>query len=217
MAAIYRPAATPDQVGGDWYDALMLPDGACALVIGDVVGHDLQAAATMAQTRNMLRALLYDRRTPPSAVLTQLDLTLHAITDNPVTTACLVRIEPAETGWTLHWSTAGHPPPLLIGPDNSAQYLHAEPGVPLGVDTGVPRPDHVRVLPGGATVVLFTDGLFEHPEHPIDVGLDAVAEIAAAHSHLPLNDLCQTLADHQFSDGRDDLAILALRTPLGPA
>ncbi|PBC69929.1 GAF domain-containing protein [Streptomyces sp. TLI_235] len=63
-AAVYRPAAVPDHIGGDWYDALMLPDGICALVIGDVGGHDLKAAAAMAQTRNMLRALLYDPRRP---------------------------------------------------------------------------------------------------------------------------------------------------------
>ncbi|MFC5639965.1 GAF domain-containing SpoIIE family protein phosphatase [Kitasatospora cinereorecta] len=215
-AAVYRPAAAPDHVGGDWYDALMLPDGACALVIGDVVGHDLKAAATMAQTRNMLRALLYDRRTPPSAILTQLDRTLDAITDNPITTACLVRIEPAENGWTVHWSTAGHPPPLVIGPDGTAHYLHADPGLPLGVDTDMPRPDHKHPLPGDATLVLFTDGLVEHPDHPIDAGLTALARIAAAHARLPLDDLCRTLADAQPGDGRDDLAVLALRTPSQP-
>ncbi|MCX4757216.1 PP2C family protein-serine/threonine phosphatase [Kitasatospora purpeofusca] len=212
-AAVYRPAATPDHVGGDWYDALMLPDDACALVIGDVGGHDLQAAATMAQTRNMLRALLYDRRTPPSAVLTQLDRTLDAITDNPITTACLVRIEPAGDGWTLHWSTAGHPPPLLLSPDGTHRYLHADPGLPLGVDTDLPRPDHKHPLPGDARLILFTDGLVEHPHRPLDAGLAELARIAAAHADLPLDDLCRTLADARVGDGRDDLAVLALRTP----
>jgi serine phosphatase RsbU (regulator of sigma subunit) len=213
VAAIYRPAATPDHVGGDWYDALMLPDGACALVIGDVAGHDLKSAATMAQTRNMLRALLYDRRTPPSGVLTQLDRTLQAITDNPITTTCLARIEPAEDGWTIHWSNAGHPPPLLIAPDGTARYLHADPGLPLGVDPDVPRPDHKLALPGNATLVLFTDGLIEHPHRPLDTGLTTLAQVAAAHADLPLEDLCRTLADARIGDGRDDLAVLALRTP----
>ncbi|WP_371494677.1 SpoIIE family protein phosphatase [Kitasatospora sp. NBC_00374] len=215
-AAVYRPAATPDHVGGDWYDALMLPDGACALVIGDVGGHDLQAAATMAQTRNMLRALLYDRRTPPSAVLTQLDRTLDAITDNPITTACLVRIEPATTGWTLHWSNAGHPPPLLLSADGTARYLHADPGLPLGVDTDVPRPDHKHPIPGDATLVLFTDGLVEHPGRPLDAGLTELARVATAHAGLHLDDLCRILADAHIGDGRDDLAVLALRTPPHP-
>jgi serine phosphatase RsbU (regulator of sigma subunit) len=97
--------------------------------LGDVVGHDLTAAAAMSQTRSMLRALLYDRGTPASGVLAQLDHTLHAITENPVTTACLARIESAEPGWDLCWSTAGHPPPLLLVPGR-------EPGRELGQGLG---------------------------------------------------------------------------------
>lgn len=92
-AAIYRPATAPAHLGEHWYDAMLLSDNACAAAISDVVGHDLHSAAAMAQNRHMLRALLYDRRTPPSAVLFQLDRTLQAITDNPPATACLARIE----------------------------------------------------------------------------------------------------------------------------
>jgi serine phosphatase RsbU (regulator of sigma subunit) len=212
-AAIYRPALEPHHVGGDWYDAILLPDGAVAVVIGDVVGHDLDAAAAMASTRNMLRALLFHLRTPPSAVLAQLDRTLEAITDNPVTTTSLARIEPAGPGWRLHWSTAGHVPPLLITPGGRAEYLSAEPGLPLNVDSGQPRPDHTRHLPPAATVVFFTDGLVEHPCHPIDVSLNELAELATANAALPLQDFVQALADHHPSDGHDDMAILALRTP----
>ncbi|GGR37086.1 PP2C family protein-serine/threonine phosphatase [Streptomyces roseolus] len=212
-AAVYRTAAEPASVGGDWYDAVVLPDRACAAVIGDVVGHDLHAAAAMAQARNMLRALLYDRQTPPSSVLTQLDHTVHAITDLPVTTACLVRIEPTGDGWTLHWSTAGHLPPLILTPDGSARYLHAEPGIPLGVDPDIHRPDHTHELPPGAIVLLFSDGLVEHPDHPIDDRLNALADLAAAHATQPLDALVHALADHHPSDGHDDIAILAIRTP----
>ncbi|MFP8959689.1 PP2C family protein-serine/threonine phosphatase [Streptomyces nanhaiensis] len=212
-SAVYRPATAPGQLGGDWYDVILLPDRSCAAVIGDVVGHDLKAAASMAQTRNMLRALLYDRRTPPSLVLSQLDRTLHAITESSVTTACLARIEPEGDGWCLHWSSAGHLPPLVITPDRRTVYLHADPGVPLGVDTRQPRPDHTHPLPGGATVVLFTDGLVEHPRRPLDVCMDELAEVAAAHAGEPPDKLCRILADNHTSDGHDDLAVLVLRTP----
>ncbi|MFI0711453.1 PP2C family protein-serine/threonine phosphatase [Streptomyces inhibens] len=212
-AAIYRPAAEPNRLGGDWYDAVILPDGAVGVVIGDVVGHDLHAAAAMAQTRSMLRALLYDRRTPPSSILTQLDHTLHATTLNPITTALLARIEPRDDGWSLHWSTAGHLPPLLITADQRAEYLRADPGIPLGINTAHARPDHSRPLPAGATLIFFTDGLVEHPAHAIDEGLDALAAVATTHADQPLQDFVQTLADHHPSDGHDDMAILALRTP----
>ncbi|MFE3389935.1 PP2C family protein-serine/threonine phosphatase [Streptomyces anulatus] len=123
------------------------------------------------------------------------------------------RIEPAHRGWTLHWSTAGHLPPLLITPGEQALYLHAEPGLPLAVSAEQPRPDHTRPLPAGATVVFFTDGLIEHPAHTIDEGLAALAELATLHASLPLQDFVDTLADHHPSDGHDDMAVLALRTP----
>ena len=212
-AAIYRPAAEPAQLGGDWYDAVPLPDNVVAVVIGDVVGHDLQAAASMAAIRNMLRALLFDQSNPPGAVLAQLDRALHATTDNPVTTTTLARIEPEGSAWRLHWSTAGHVPPLLITPDHRAEYLFADPGLPLGVDPEQPRPDHTHSLPPDTTVVFFTDGLVEHPHHPIDESLDELAGLATEHAALPLQDFVQALADRHPSDGHDDMAILAVRTP----
>ncbi|MFE0403390.1 MULTISPECIES: PP2C family protein-serine/threonine phosphatase [Streptomyces] len=212
-ATVYRPADEPNRLGGDWYDAIVLPDDAVGIMIGDVGGHDLYAAAAMAQTHSMLRALLYDRRTPPSEILAQLDRTLHATADVPVTTACLARIEPDPSGWVLRWSTAGHFPPLLISPDLETEYLHAEPGLPLGVSTGEHRPDHTRSLPAGSILLFFTDGLIEHPAHSIDVGLTALADLAATHATRPLHELVQVLADHHPSDGQDDMAILALRIP----
>jgi serine phosphatase RsbU (regulator of sigma subunit) len=213
-AAVYRPATTPGQIGGDWYDALLVPDQACAAVIGDVVGHDLQAAAAMAQIRNMLRALLYDQRTPPGAVLARLDRALAAITDQPITTACLARIEPAPPDtWTVRWSTAGHPPPLLLAPDHQAGYLHGDPDLPLGVDTARPRNDHIHPVPAGSTLLFFTDGLVESPAHSVETGLRRLAALATEHAAAPLQDFVQTLADHHPGDGHDDMAVLALRTP----
>jgi Stage II sporulation protein E (SpoIIE)/GAF domain len=212
-AMLYRPAAAPDRIGGDWCDAMRLPDGTFALVIGDVGGHGLQAAAAMAQTRSMLRALLYQRHGSPGAVLTQLDRTLQAITDIPLTTACLARLRPTRTGWRLHWSTAGHPAPLLLAPGKPGRYLDAEPGLPLGVDPGAVRPGQRHLLPGGAILVFFTDGLVEHHKHPITEGLATLAKLATQHASQPPERLCQALAEHPPGDGSDDIAILALRLP----
>ncbi|MFF1396299.1 PP2C family protein-serine/threonine phosphatase [Streptomyces sp. NPDC058287] len=212
-AAIYRPAAEPSQLGGDWYDAIPLPGNVVAVVIGDVVGHDLRAAAAMASTRNMLRALLFEHGSAPGAVLTQLDRTLQAMTSNPITTTTLARIEPDGPGWRLRWSSAGHVPPLLIVPGRRADSLFAEPGLPLGVDPEQPRPDHSRYVPPDATVVFFTDGLIEHPARSIDESLRELTGLATAYASLSLPDFVQALADHHPSDGHDDMAVLALRTP----
>jgi hypothetical protein len=215
-AALYLPAPTPGQIGGDWYDALLLPDGTCSAVIGDVGGHGLHSAAAMSQVRSMLRALLYERLTPPSEILVQLDRTLEAITDTPLTTACLARIEPDGGEWSLRWSSAGHPAPLLIVPGLRALYLTAEPGVPLGVDVDQVRPDHRHHLPSGATVVFFTDGLVEDHTRPIDDGLRALADIATANAGKPPDQLCRALADGHPSDGTDDMALLAITLPAHP-
>ncbi|WP_070009274.1 PP2C family protein-serine/threonine phosphatase [Streptomyces abyssalis] len=215
-AAAYRPAAVAEKLGGDWYDAVPLPGGAIGAVIGDVAGHSLQAAAAMAQIRNMLRALLYDSPATPGWVLARLDRTLRAINESPVTTACVARIEPGADGWRLLWSNAGHPPPLLLTPAGTAEYLHTEPGLPLGVDPARPRLDTICSLSEGTTVVLFTDGLVERTDQPIDLGLASLAAIAERSARLPLDELCRTLADQHPGDGHDDIAILALRMPAPP-
>jgi hypothetical protein len=212
-AALYRPAAAPGRVGGDWYDALRLSDDSCAVAIGDIGGHGQQAAAAMVQARSMLRALLYERRSSPGAVLTQLDRMLLAMTDTPVTTACLARLRPVAGGWRLDWSTAGHPAPLLLVPGQPGRYLDPSPGLPLGVDSTVTRPDNLNRLPGGVTLVLFTDGLVEHHEHPIDDGLACLARLATEHASEPPGRLCHALVDDAPGDGSDDIAILALRLP----
>nr|WP_254406188.1 GAF domain-containing SpoIIE family protein phosphatase [Streptomyces sp. AC627_RSS907] len=212
--AAYRPASEPAAVGGDWYDAMLLPDGSCAAVIGDVVGHDLRAAADMSQIRNMLRALYYDRNAPPSASLARLDRIMNAALDEaPIATALLARLEPAEGAWRLHWSSAGHPPPLVLLPHGRVRYLEAEPGLPLGVAPDLPRPDHSQALPVDSTVVLFTDGLVETPGEPLDRGLDALAVTAARLAGLSPGELCRSLVAHRPGTGHDDKAVIALRTP----
>lgn len=212
-ATLYHPAITPGRIGGDWYDAIRLSDGTCAVVIGDIGGHGPRAAAAMAQARSMLRALLYEWHAPPGAVLSRLDRTLQAITDTPLTTACVAYLRPGDGEWWLHWSTAGHPTPLVIAPGEPGRYLGGEPGLPIGVEPSIARPDHHHRLPCGATLVFFTDGLVEHHDHSIDQGLAALARLATRHAHRSPELLCRALVDHRPGDGRDDIAILALRLP----
>lgn len=118
LAARYQPAPAGSQVGGDWYDAFELKDGTLALVIGDVVGHDLTAAAGMAQLHGILRSLAWDHTGPPGAVVDRLDDAMPAITTVPMATLVLAQVEghPQTGPWTLHWTSAGHPPPLLLPP-----------------------------------------------------------------------------------------------------
>jgi serine phosphatase RsbU (regulator of sigma subunit) len=126
------------------------------------------------------------------------------------------RVVPAGTGWCLRWSTAGHPAPLLLLPGEPARYLDGEPGLPLGVDPSAARADLQRQVPGGATLVLFTDGLVEHREHSLDDGLATLARIATERAGEPPEPLCQALLDNHPGDGSDDIAILALRLPPDP-
>src|SRR5690606_41380222 len=130
--------------------------------IGEARGHDLAAPQSTAQTHCVLHARLYHHHTPPSLVLHRLAHALPASTEAPVTTACLARVEADGDGWPLHWSTAGHLPPLVVTADGRTRYLHADPGLPLGVDEAVPRPDHTPPLRAGDPVPLFTAGLVEH-------------------------------------------------------
>ncbi|MFB7461788.1 PP2C family protein-serine/threonine phosphatase [Streptomyces sp. NPDC056188] len=217
VEARYEPASELPHLGGDWYDALGLPDGAVLVVVGDVTGHDVEAAPLMGQIRNMLRALAFDRCGPPSLIVNRLDRALTAVDEPPAATLVLARIErdPA-AGYVLSWTNAGHPPPLLITAEGTAQWLAPDAhGIPVGVQPGLPRPDHRHPLPPESTLLLFTDGLIERRDRDIDAGLRDLADHAAALASDPLDALCDALLGHQ--DGYDDdVALLALRVPRLP-
>ncbi|MDN3244645.1 SpoIIE family protein phosphatase [Streptomyces sp. ZSW22] len=217
LAARYQPAPAGSQVGGDWYDAFTLKDGALALVIGDVVGHDLTAAAGMAQLHGILRSLAWDHTGPPGAVVDRLDAAMPVITTVPLATLILARVEgDPDTGpWTLHWTSAGHPPPLLLPPDGTACYLEAGQGLLLGTGpaTGAGRPDATHPLEPGSTLLLYTDGLVETPGSDLDTGLDRLRRHALAHAPEPLDTLCDRVLADVPPGSTDDVALLALRVP----
>jgi serine phosphatase RsbU (regulator of sigma subunit) len=213
IQARYQPSSDLPHIGGDWYDHIRLPDGVPCLMVGDVMGHDVHAATVMSKISAMLRVIAYDECRPPSSILRRLDEVLHHFHDGPMATVLVARLEDhSDDRWRLWWAAAGHFPPLLITPDRRARYLRrADTGVPLGVDPGLPRPDHEQTLTTGSTLLMFTDGLVEHRRSDLDRGMDDVARAAAALADRPLPELCDALLAGRGAAFADDVALLALR------
>jgi PAS domain S-box-containing protein len=215
MTARYLPAPDASQVGGDWYDAFTLTDGAMAVVVGDVVGHDLDAAAGMAQLRNMLRAYAWSQEKPPSRIVEWLDQASLSIAEVSMATMVFARMTVAYDGHCeLSWTNAGHPPPLLVSHEGVATYLTDGHGVLLGLEPEQKREDATALLPPGSTLVLYTDGLIESPGHSIDEGLERLRRTAASLAHRaldPFTDLLLERARAPHND--DDVAVLAVRIP----
>ncbi len=213
----YRPAAHEAQVGGDWYDAFLQPDGATMLVVGDVVGHDSDAAAAMGQLRGLVRALAYSTEEAPADVLRRVERTARGLAVSTMATAVLARIErrpdePVSGVRRLRWSNAGHLPPLLLHADGSTEYLATRPDLMLGIDPEARRTDHVHDLPDGSTLLLVTDGLVERRGSDLDEGLAALRAALADLGGRPLDELCDRLLDRLLpEEGTDDVALVAVR------
>ncbi len=218
MTARYLPAPDASHVGGDWYDAFPLTDHATALAIGDVSGHDLDAAAGMAQVRNVLRAYAWSQKEPPSRVVERVDRAVLSITDVPMATLVYGTVALRDDGaWELEWTNAGHPPPLLITREGVTRYLAGGNGMLLGTGTHPPRADTSDVLPPGSTLLLYTDGLIESPRHSIDDGLERLRRQAAALVHHPLEVFTDELLSRvRPAENDDDIALLALRLGTRP-
>lgn len=215
MTARYLPAPDVSHVGGDWYDAFPLPRGDTALVIGDVVGHDLDAAAGMAQLRNMLRAYTWAQEQSPHRTLERMDQALEHISDVYMATLVLAHLTVDEAGrWELLWSSAGHPPPLLVHHDGIVHYLEEGSGVLLGTGMARPRADARIALPPGSTLVFYTDGLVEARGQSLDTGLRRMRQHAASLAHRPLNSFADQLLERaRPSANDDDAALLVIRIP----
>ncbi|MFJ8884976.1 SpoIIE family protein phosphatase [Streptomyces sp. NPDC102402] len=217
LAARYRPAESAAEIGGDWYDSFLLGDGVLTMVIGDVVGHDLKAAAHMAEVRNMLRALAWDRTEPPSLIMRRLDEAMTHTSDAPMATCVFARVEGAEGGpWELHWVNAGHPPPLLITADGRTRFLEDGHGPLLGLSSalhmGLGWPDARADLPPRSTLLLYTDGLVESRTRDIAAGLATLRRHAAELAGRDVEEFLDELLARIDPSG-DDVALLVLRTP----
>ena len=189
---------------------LALPDGRLALAMGDVVGRGVPAASLMGQLRNALRAYALEGRRP-SEMLELLNRLLHDLGGaHQMATLVTMVLEP-ETG-ELRYASAGHPPPLIHEPGGAAYYLDAAVGVPLGAVVGAEYADAVHQMLPGATVVLYTDGLVEDRELPLDVGLERLrAGVLTAPENL--EGLCNHLITTLLlpKPAQDDTALLAVR------
>lgn len=213
LAARYRTADTGEHVGGDWYDAVDDDDGRLALVIGDVNGHDMTAAAQMGQLRSMLRAYLVDRHEPPSALLRRLDTANHALGEPTIATAIVAFIDRMRDGThRLQWSNAGHPPPILLMPGGTVVSL---PGrdLLLGARLRTPRRSLTLPLLPGSTLLLHTDGLIETRTATVDDGTDRLHAHLRGRDGVPLDELVADLVDHVPVEHQDDVAVLGLRIP----
>ncbi|MDT9684389.1 SpoIIE family protein phosphatase [Streptomyces sp. TRM76323] len=212
LAARYAASSTTAQVGGDWYDSFVLPSGDTALVIGDVTGHNLDAAIAMSQLRSMLRGIAVDRQEPPETVLRRLDMANHSLYREATATCIYGLLKGAEEGpWDLVHSSAGHLPPLLTTADGHTRFLEDGSGVLLGLDPDLPRPRATDAVPAGATVLLYTDGLIERRDESLDRAMERLGRHAAALAREPLDVFCDELLIGLGADSDDDIAILAVR------
>lgn len=218
VVARYVPAAEAAEVGGDWYDAFPQRSGDTVVVIGDVLGHDSAAAATMGQLRAALRGIAVATGAGPAELLGVVDQTMHTLQTPTMATAFVARLEhsgdQAERGEaTVRWSNAGHPSPMLIGPDGAVEDVAGPaPDLLLGVDPDARRSESTRTLVPGATLVLFTDGLVERRDESISAGLTRLRTTLEDLAGRDLEDLCDEVVARMLpSRPQDDVVVLALR------
>lgn len=212
FAVRYQPATRPLQVGGDWYDVVDLDDGRMALIVGDCVGHGLAAATVMGQLRSACRALLLE--TPsPSAALTAMDQFATRLPGARCTTAFCAVLDP-DTG-ELVYSSAGHPPPIMVLSDGTTRLLDGARATPLGLSFDRSRPEHLETLQPRATLLLYTDGLVERRREPLDTGIARAADLVQQNRASALDDLAMEVMSRLAPGGgyQDDVALLLYRQP----
>ncbi len=209
LAARYLPGTVGVDVGGDWYDIIQLEDGAIGLVVGDVVGKGVQAAAMMGQLRNALRAFAFEYD-DPHTVVSRLDKLVEGMLDSAFATLVYLVVDPRQR--LAQYVVAGHPPPLIRSPDGTTSFLEHGRSLPIGVDASLSFEAGEVQLEQGSTILLYTDGLVERRGSPLDEGLRKLAEAAAASDDDP-EELVEAVLGALIGDNErpDDIAVLAIR------
>ncbi|MEV8094450.1 SpoIIE family protein phosphatase [Kitasatospora sp. NPDC085879] len=212
IAHRYLPSSVISEVGGDWFDVVPLSGGRVALIVGDVMGHGIRAAATMGQLRTVARTLI-TLEMDPARVLRRLDDAAAAIGESQFATCVCVLFDPVDRICTA--ATAGHLPPVIARADGSTELLELPPGAPLGVG-GVPFESVQTTLDEDAILVLYTDGLVERRGRDLDEGIDLLRRTVAERRDS-LEQTCDAvLAALGAAAGQDDIAvIMAHSRPIG--
>ncbi|MEH0982597.1 ATP-binding SpoIIE family protein phosphatase [Micromonospora sp. CPCC 205556] len=209
FAVRYEPAVRPLEVGGDWYDVVQLPDDLVAVLVGDCVGRGLPAATVMGQLRNACRALLLQAKSP-AEVLAALDDFARQVPGGGCTTVFCAIID--RSLGVLRYSSAGHPPAVLMHPDGSSQLLDGAGSVPLASVAVHGRPEAGAQLRDGSTLLLYTDGLVERRRELIDAGIARAVDSLADGRELPEGELVDNLVRDLVPGVRaDDVAVLVYR------
>ncbi|WP_327701100.1 SpoIIE family protein phosphatase [Streptomyces decoyicus] len=217
VAHRYLPAQAG--VGGDWFDVIPLPGARVALVIGDVVGHGLHAAATMGRLRIAVHNFSALDLSPDELLghldelVTHIDVQDEDIDDGPAITGatCLYVIYDSVSG-RITAATAGHLPPAVAHPDGRVEFLHSPVSPPLGLGTGLPFETAELSLPEGSRLVLYTDGLVENRSRDLDAGMEALRAALTGPDRTP-EDTCATVLQSLLpARSTDDVALLVART-----
>ncbi|MCW2580199.1 MAG: Serine phosphatase RsbU, regulator of sigma subunit [Blastococcus sp.] len=212
FAVHYEPATGTLEVGGDWYDVVNLPDGCYGVVVGDVVGTGLSAAAVMGQLRSAGRALLLESRSP-AHVLSALDRFAALIPGAVCSTVFCGVVDPR--AGTLRYSSAGHPPAIVVDADGGSRLLEGACSLPLAVQEDLQRPESDVVLTPGSTLLLYTDGLIERRDEDLDEGIARAVEVLLDGRALPPGELAALLTKRLLADAPDDDVAILLYQPVG--
>jgi PAS domain S-box-containing protein len=208
IAYRYQPASQAAEIGGDWFDVIQLGHGAVTLMVGDVTGHGIRAAATMGQLRTTTAALSR-QGSPPDEILRQLNGVVAAQGEEAGATCVHVVYDPRSR--RCHLTSAGHPPPVLRHPGGATELIDLPAGLMLGAGHG-PYPAVDRDLPPGAILALYTDGLIEQPGQDLAIGMSRLASALADGPARTLDDLCDSVLAALAPHPRDDVALLLART-----
>ena len=206
----YAPSSGHAQVGGDWYDVLQVTPDHVTVVIGDVVGHDVEAAAAMGQLRSVVRSYVYDGA-DPAALLDRVDHLVPGMRIPRSASLVLATLSRREDGWELRYSRAGHLPPLVLGAGGVVR-LDGAGGPLIGFGSG-DRQSATAHLGAGDVLVLYTDGLIERRDRTLRDGLAALAEIGARTRGTDAAGIGEELLSRLADAPEDDVAVVVVRVP----